>query len=468
MNLIKRASASVLSWYSPSRLLTLVVVGLSLLLILSAIVASYFGMDAIASLFYVTVDTHCLGDDPTWSGVGAHCFGDYYQVVSFAFHPNPWDVGSNYPPSGMLPQAGFGFVGWLLDSPRIGLVLYLATCAAALMVPAFWATRGQSPTARLAAAGLLGVVSIPAISVLDRGNAVALVVPAILAYLVSLRRGNYTAVMIAVVIAALVKPQFVILLVALLAARKWRQALIGAGLIVLTNLIPYLFWPKEFPATLVQSVINALRFGRSNTLATDYPPNVSFGKGIYEFDHVVRSIFGLNENQWLASSGGVIGMAVAAGAILLIWIVGRSVPAIVGGIVLAACASMFPGTTYSYYLVFALAVAAVAIRDPLHQDGRVLRGSFDAPGSNRASAFAFGALALATALSLTRVLIPVTTTVELDGQLRRDDILLTLAAIVPLAWMVAIIAVFVAWWPTRGRRIAAVETHEDEEHAAER
>lgn len=444
------AAASVSAWYRPSSLLTLLVAALTLLLVLTAVVASYFGIDVVASLFYVVIDTHCLGDDPAWSGVGLHCFGDYYQVVSFVFRPNPWDVGSNYPASGMLPQAAFGFVGWLLDAPRVGLALYLLLAAAALITPAVWATRKASPTVRVLAIGLFGIASIPALAVLDRGNAVAFVVPALLAFFIGLRRGNVIMVAIAIVAATLIKPQFVILLIALFALRRWKVMFVTVGAIGIASLIPYLFWPAQFPSTIWQSILNALRFGRSHTLVVDYPPNVSIGKGLYEIDHLGRLVLGLPVNEWLAEWGGVIGMAVAAAFVVAVWVLGKRIPPLVAGIVLAACASLFPGTSYTYYLVFAIAVAAVLLRDPAEPvSGEFGRGALDAPERGLVG-FATGAIAVATALSLTRILLPVRLDVHVDGQPERDDILLVLAAVVPVAWTVAILAALIGW-ARRGR-----------------
>ncbi|MCV7312346.1 hypothetical protein [Mycobacterium paraffinicum] len=117
----------------------------------------------------------------------------------------------------------------------------------------------------------LSAAAIPAWAVIDRGNSVGFVAPIGLVFLVALCRRRWGLVTIIVILAALLKPPFVVLIVALLAARQWRWsalAVVGTGLL---SLAAYLLWPRVaagfwFPALVDPSDVS---FGRGLLLAPD-------------------------------------------------------------------------------------------------------------------------------------------------------------------------------------------------------
>ena len=80
----------------------------------------------------------------------------------------------------------------------------------------------------------------------DRCNTTGFVVPVALVFLVALRRRQWDLVAITVVLAALVKPQFAVLGVALFAARQWRLGGIAVIGVVISDLAAYLLWPRDF------------------------------------------------------------------------------------------------------------------------------------------------------------------------------------------------------------------------------
>src|SRR5262249_19114730 len=103
--------------------------------------------------------------------------------------------------------------------------------------------------------------------------------PLALVFLVALSRRRWALVAVMVVLAALVKPQFAILVVVLFAARRWRMG--GAALlgIVVTNLVAYLLWPHDFPGTIAQSIRHAVGYTSFGPISTWW--NVSFGNGLF-------------------------------------------------------------------------------------------------------------------------------------------------------------------------------------------
>lgn len=453
--LTTRASAA----YSPSGILVATVLIGGALLVASSVVASYHGVDVVSSVSFIPEDAHCPNDDPSTTGLGVHCFSDYYQVVDFTQSENPWsERKSNYSAAGMLPNAVTGWIGDVSGSPRVGLATFLVLLTAALVTPAVWASRHKSLTLRLVALGAFGILTVPALSALDRGNSAALAVPALLAFLIAVRRGNYATAVIALSAASLIRPQFLILIAVLWALRKWRLSVIALLSVGLSNLIAYAAWPKAFPQTLVDSVIAVLRYGRQYSMADNYPPNVSLGKGFYELYTVLFGFGGEAPGELrLATYGGVVGFIVATTVILFVMALGPKLPGLLSAILILMSATLFPGATWSYSLSACLAIAAVMLRDPLdvNPERDRWRGALDMISTTRAQRIAVGLVALATATSLTRLILPSLLTVDPLENPGGQVLVGTTASLAPVLWILASFAVVGAWGLGRREGISA-------------
>ena len=225
-------------------------------------------VDVLSSLLWIPED--CFLD---WGmNIGRHCFSDYGMIVGAGMRPNPWEPYGAVPPG--LPAVSdrstrrlgccriccSGFPRAWLGVPRLGLVGYLLALTIAVLSPAVWAARGARGLERVVVFVALGAAAIPAWAVIDRGNSVGFVVPIALVFLVALCRRRWGLVAIMVVLAALVKPQFAVLAVALLAARQWRWGGLALAGVAISNLAAYLLWPRDFPETITQSIHNLFDF----------------------------------------------------------------------------------------------------------------------------------------------------------------------------------------------------------------
>jgi hypothetical protein len=160
--------------------------------------------------------------------------------------------------------------------------------------------------------------------------------------------------------------------------------------------------------------------------------------------------------------GGYVGALLAATVVLFVVIKGPSIPPVVGAIIALACASLFPVVTWSYYLAFCLPVAAIMVRDPADPkpDRHRWSGTLDVISERTRNPVATGLIALAVAASLMPLILPRTLHVALLGSAARDDILATTAALVPVLWIAASLAVLLARWNTDGREpMAPVNGH---------
>ncbi|OBH03265.1 hypothetical protein A5696_09125 [Mycobacterium sp. E2699] len=376
------------------------------------VLAQYFSVDTFSSLVYLPDD--CWLD---WGmNVGRHCFSDYAMPVTVGALPNPWKpyplfmypdyrpFMNNYPAAGMVPQMTFALLGKGLGAPRIGLFGYLLVLAIAVVSPAWWAARGARGLDRIVVFVACGVAAVPAWTTVDRGNSVGFFVPIALVCLVALRRQRWGLVAIMVVLAALIKPQFGILAVALLAARKWRLGgiTIGGGLIC--NLGAYALWPADFPATVMQSVHNTLGYGSPSSSMGLL--NVSFAKGLLAIPDGIEGLRsgGTLPNGFLAGPRSVLGYAILVLVVGSILLLGRRIPPVVVGIALLAAVSLFPAVTNSYYLVFVLPVAAVLIRDPSGASGCGIFDRLEPLATPRRTVGI--CVSLATALSIAQVAAP--------------------------------------------------------------
>ena len=438
---------------------------LSIVLLASAVsaatgfvLAQYYAIDMLSSL--VGVGEDCWLD---WGiQVGRHCFSDYALPVSLATRPNPWEpyplflepMGNNYPAAGMVPHMAFGLVGEWLSAPRLGLFAYLLVLTIAVFAPAVWAARGARGLERVVVFVACGAAAVPAWTVIDRGNSVGFVVPIALAFLLGLRRGRWGLVAVMVVLAALVKPQFAILVVALFAARQWRLGSITVAGMLLSNLAAYLLWPRDFPDTVAESIRNALAMG-SYSGAFVGPYNVSLARGLMSLRYSVElawntgsfAALGIGSAvpvDFLPVSRSLIGYAVLVVVVVCILALGRRISPVMAGIALLAIGSLFTAVTNQYYLIFALPVAALVVRDP---DGLPGSGIFDqlrALGDRRRAVGI--CVTLAAALSIAAIALP---TLPIHppqaGQQGFAGMVVTTTVWTPIAWLVACTAIIISY-----------------------
>jgi hypothetical protein len=446
---------------APERTLLLgaVLLGSALSATMCFILAQYYSIDVFTAVFMAAKD--CWID---WGvQMGTHCFSDYGIAVGLGMRPNPWELYplllpwnnyqpmmNNYPAAAMLPQLFFAVPGGWLHMPRLGFWGYELLLMSAVFTPAVWAARGARGLERVVVFVALGAAAIPALAVIDRGNSVGFAVPIELVLLVALRRQRWALVAIMVVLAALLKPQFAVLSVALFAARQWRLGGITLVGIVISNLVPYLFWPRDFPATIMQSAHSTLNAMTSIATLTG-PYSVSFGKGIFFIpDRIKDPQWGYVSNGVLDATRSLIGYVVLVAVIVGVLTLGRRISPVMAGIALLATACLFPPLVYHYYLVFALPIAALVVRDP---DGPPETGIFDrltALGDRRRAV----GICITVAAVLTIVHIPLPgppMMSPLAGQLGvvgivgYTPIVHTTVELTPLAWLIACAAIIISY-----------------------
>lgn len=421
-----------------------------------------YSVDLLSSLLYYPND--CWGD---WGiNIGRHCFSDYAVIVVSGMRPNPWaypfflppDYQPEmilYPAAGLIPHLLFGLPAEWFGAPRLGLIGYLFALTIAVISPALWAARGARGLERVVVFVTLGAAAIPAWAVIDRGNSAGFVVPIALVFFVALSRHRWGLAAIMVVLAAMVKPQFAVLAVALLAARQWRLSGLALAGVVISNIAAYLLWPKDFPATITQSFRNMMTYNSFGALLDAH--NVSFGKAVLMIPDGIKAshMGGKIPDGFLAGPRSMIGYAVLALVVVSVLALGRRIPPVMVGIVLLSTATLCAPYTSFYYLVFVLPVAGLIVRDP---DGPPGAGMFDQLATHGDRRRAVGiCVSLAAALSISQVAVPIQQLhVPIFGQLGARGVIGTTAIVpttvpvAPILWLVACVVIIVSY----GRRPA--------------
>lgn len=377
------------------------------------VLAQYFSVDVLSSLLYHPYD--CMVD---WGmNVGRHCFSDYTIEVSYGLEANPWapyplylppdfkPAHNIYPAGAMVPEMIFGILGKWLAAPKLGLLGYLLVLTMAVLSPAVWAARSARGLERALVFAACGIAAVPAWLVTDRGNSTGFVVPVALVFLVGLCRRRWGLVAVMVVLAALVKPHFALLAVALFVARQWRWGGIAAGGAVVANLAVYALWPRDFPGTIVQSIHNAAGYGSFRASVSD--ANASFAKALLAVADGLKgnAVGGAVPDGFLAGPRAWIGNIVLVLVVTSVLALGRRISPVMVGVVLLATASLAPAVSNRYYLVFVLPVAALVVRDP---DGPAGSGIFERAAAVGGRRRLIGiCVSVAAALSIAQVALPI-------------------------------------------------------------
>jgi hypothetical protein len=264
-----------------------------------------------------------------------------------------------------------------------------------------------------------------------------------LVFFVGLCRRRWVLVAVMVVLAALVKPQFAVLVVALFAARQWRWGVGALAGVALTNIAAYLLWPRDFPATIAQSLHNTFSISSSFSMLID-ARNVAFSRALLLVPDSAKlsQTGGKMPEGFLAGPRSLLGYAVLLLAVICVLALGRRIPPVMVGIVLLATATLAPPLALFYHLVFVLPIAALIVRDPNGPPGT---GILDRLGDGGRRAMSV-CLTLAVALTIVQIALPGTIgNVEIAGQPGTHQFVATTTFLTPFLWLIACAAIIVSY-----------------------
>lgn len=353
-----------------------------------------WGVDGLASLSFTRLDGWC---DIQTEAIGGHCWGDYAAVRFDSLGDRPGDAEALYPMSTRILRIPFALVedAW---GYRPAVLLWLGVLAVCMVGPAVWATRRYPIVPRSAAILVCAVATMPVLVVLDRGNIIGLAVPCLAVFALGLMRDRPLLASIGIVLATCVKPQFGLLVVALVSLRRWRELVwCTAGLVVVAFVPPLIVGGQGLGGS-VSWIRESVAWSSAHSASAAWPVNVSFAHAFgFLVDRVGWALGREPSQAAVAAIGGGLALAfIGASMILLAWR-GRRLERLTLCAAVMAVASLATPVSFSYYFVFALAVAAVILALGLGSPDQRRRG-LDAVGR--------WSLLAAVTLSLTPLLLP--------------------------------------------------------------
>ena len=435
---IRSLGKRVLNW-DPAVVLLVLAGFVDATLFVWFIVGRYWGWDVPSDITFFPNDGWCLGRG---YGLGVHCFGDFSLSAQMAGHANPWSgvpTPNNYTAGALLVYKLFQALGSLVGSSELGLLTYLATMTAGMLVPTFWAVRGSEWSRKMVIIALLGVTSIPVIVSFDRGNAIGFIAPVLLGLFVAMARRWARRTIALLVLATLVKPQFGLLVFVLLARRQYRQMAVALFAIVITNFLAFLVWPSGFPQSIKVAYTTIMHYNGIQAVSAVWPTNFSFAHGVAVVEGAFRWLLGRSPGAPFANaSGAVVADCFILVACVLIIVLGRRIPLAITIALLGSLASFGPTVAYSYYCVFAVPVGAALVHDHFGPHGRV--GFVDGRRlPPRLTRVAWLCLAVSIALTVSRSIFP-----RFPGEVASPGLPITTAELVPVVWGLTIVVVIVA------------------------
>jgi len=362
------------------RLIILLSLGLAVALPALWVSSQYLQNEIGGVLSYNVQDGWC--EFGVYPGLGLHCFGDYTSQVltaerDFGLVPPDADSAATpgpayqslYPPVGQFPHVVAATVRDATGSNEFAFYLYIAVMALAALTPALWvAWRWRRSPFLVAPLILIGVAAVPVIAVLDRGNSAALVIPLLLAAVLFLGKDPPWLAPGLIVGAALVRPQFILVAIALFAIGRWRHALAAGGAFVAITLVSFAFTAGGWLASIRSWWDNITGFqGGAGNIALPTPANISIPRSIVSVAARLGEAPGPigSVGRWIARGvydRPIIAVAVVALLATVIFMlasgrVPHSVVIVVPLIIAGTASTVSP----IYYLSFALVIGALVL-----------------------------------------------------------------------------------------------------------
>lgn len=181
---------------------------------------------------------------------GQHYFGDYLAMHEVALARDISAFGNSYPPLGVIPF-------WILSSLpyRLGLYLWFAILVFALTFPILHALRKRTDNTWVVSVAVFSILTVPAISVLDRANSVGLLTLFLYLFYINFIGGkeNISGLYLGLAIGFKVYP--LVILPFLLVKKKFKLALISLSYAISLNLLSTIIWHRGDPvAAIIASV----------------------------------------------------------------------------------------------------------------------------------------------------------------------------------------------------------------------
>lgn len=233
-------------------------------------------------MIFSPADGNCVSGA---SGFGNHCFGDYGATINLIREvSNPWFEGSalgHYPPINVILFRFFSDIQTTF-SHTFALSLYLLTLLLSGLFPIWRASRKYDSQQRQSYIIFLGVLALPLLAAIDRGNPAVWAIPFLYLAVTRLLEGRLNSSIVFLGIAIAIRPQLVIFLILFLLSRKYLAFLKTITLAVILYILSFSIYLLSFDfKTLVIYFQNTRQYGSG--IPGMWPPNLSLARGLKVF-----------------------------------------------------------------------------------------------------------------------------------------------------------------------------------------
>jgi hypothetical protein len=227
----KPEGQSLLAQSAFDKFMLFVSIGWSLVMI-SIVTYAYFGISWTDAISYQVADGWC---NSRTSGIGHHCFGDFGFPYYRGGFPEVYVPGNLAAANTPLIVRSFEFLRLLPYNAALSIYLFaLAASPAAVM---WWGSRFAQAHQRAFAVVFIGIGSLGTLVALDRGNAILIMAPLALAFIVALETGHSRRAIVTCALLISLKFWGVLFVIAFVARRKYRDAVVTLVATVAFNAI---------------------------------------------------------------------------------------------------------------------------------------------------------------------------------------------------------------------------------------
>jgi hypothetical protein len=295
--------------------------------------------------------------------IGVHYFGDFQEGMSWGYtlvkeHVSPYSSLVIYLPAAMLPFIALAFLPL-----KTSFIIFTVATALGMLVPIWLMTRAMRTTDRLLIVCLLGAMSVPFLSTMDRGNLQGIVIAAVGFSLWAASTNRWRLMAGLLVLAICLKGYPIVLLVIPLAYRRWR--LVTVVTLAAVGISMLLF--ALLPGGMFQNIGDYMEALKTYSGRGSSTHNYSFMGPLHHLlalrvgDTAAFDFLGSHPSVWILSS---------LVWLLMIWvvIVGRRVPQWCWGPLALASLQVLPPLSFAYSLSWAVLAGVWFIRGTLIPD----------------------------------------------------------------------------------------------------
>ena len=193
------------------------------------------------------------GDKGAPYAFGQHYFGDYLAMHDVALAHDISAFGNSYPPLGVIPFWILSFLPY-----RLGLYLWFAILVFALTFPIFHALRKRTDNTWIISIAVYSILTVPAISVLDRANSVGLLTLLLYLFYINFiqERVKVSGFWLGLAIGIKIYP--LVILPFLLVKKKFKLAAVSLFYAVALNILALIIWHRGNPVAALSASIRRI------------------------------------------------------------------------------------------------------------------------------------------------------------------------------------------------------------------